>query len=62
MIFPVLKIKKAGKHCQLCKALKSRVYLGRVGRVFVLENYEWKENAGKVERLYKEVINDYKKR
>ena len=34
--------------------------MGEAGRQFVLENYEWKENADRMERLYRTVVNDYK--
>ena len=37
-----------------------RVTMGEAGRQFVLENYEWKENADRMERLYEKVIDDYK--
>lgn len=38
-----------------------RTKMGKAGREFVLENYEWQENADRMESLYKEVIEDYKK-
>lgn len=37
-----------------------RVTMGEEGRRFVLNNYEWKENANRMECLYKKVIDDYK--
>lgn len=36
--------------------------MGNAGRQFVLDNYEWKENADRMERLYEEVIRDYRRR
>lgn len=38
-----------------------RKEMGNAGRQFVLDNYEWKENADRMERLYEEVIGDYRK-
>ena len=35
--------------------------MGKAGRQFVLDNYEWKENADRMERLYETVIREYKK-
>ena len=34
---------------------KLREKLGKAGRSFVLDNYEWSENADKIERLYEEL-------
>ena len=38
-----------------------RTAMGKAGRQFVLDNYEWKENADRMERLYETVIREYKK-
>lgn len=40
---------------------KLRKKMGEAGRSFVLENYEWKENADMMEKIYNEVIKDFKK-
>jgi glycosyltransferase involved in cell wall biosynthesis len=37
-----------------------RVTMGEAGRQFVLENYEWKENADRMENLYRTVVKEYK--
>lgn len=39
-----------------------RKKMGRAGRVFVLENYDWKENADRMEALYKEVVDTFRKK
>lgn len=36
-----------------------RKKMGAAGRQFVLDNYEWKESANRMEILYKEVLKDY---
>jgi len=41
---------------------QQRNEMGNAGRQFVLDNYEWKENANRMERLYEEVIKDHRKR
>jgi glycosyltransferase involved in cell wall biosynthesis len=51
----------AEKIVNLINDKNARVAMGRAGREFVLKNYEWKENADRMEKLYKEIINDYKK-
>jgi glycosyltransferase involved in cell wall biosynthesis len=38
-----------------------RKEIGNAGRQFVLDNYEWKENADRLERAYEEVIGDFRK-
>jgi glycosyltransferase involved in cell wall biosynthesis len=38
-----------------------RMTMGEAGRKFVLDNYEWKENADRMERLYARVIDEYKR-
>jgi glycosyltransferase involved in cell wall biosynthesis len=35
---------------------KLRERLGAAGREFVLQNYEWSENAGRMERLYRSIL------
>jgi glycosyltransferase involved in cell wall biosynthesis len=37
-----------------------RTSMGETGRRFVLENYEWKENADRMERLYELVVQRYR--
>lgn len=39
----------------------ARKSMGAAGREFVLCNYMWKENADRMEKLYHEVINDFRK-
>jgi glycosyltransferase involved in cell wall biosynthesis len=34
-----------------------RNHMGREGRAYILKNYEWSENADRMERLYLETIN-----
>jgi L-malate glycosyltransferase len=41
---------------ELWKDVKLRAELGANGRKFVLENYEWTENAGRMERLYESIL------
>jgi len=38
-----------------------RVKMGAEGRSFVLANYEWKENADRMEKLYREIIKDFRR-
>lgn len=38
-----------------------RRQMGEAGRKFVLENYEWKSNADKMEKLYQEVADTYRR-
>ena len=38
-----------------------RRQMGEAGRKFVLENYEWKRNADKMEKLYQEVADTYRR-
>jgi glycosyltransferase involved in cell wall biosynthesis len=51
----------ADKIQMLIENEKLRKTMGEAGRSFVLKNYEWKENADRMELLYKEIIDDYKK-
>jgi glycosyltransferase involved in cell wall biosynthesis len=51
----------AEKIVNLINDKNARVAMGRAGREFVLKTYEWKENADRMEKLYKEIIHDYKK-
>jgi len=41
---------------ELWKNVKLRAELGANGRKFVLDNYEWTENAGRMERLYQSML------
>ena len=36
---------------------RARGAMGAAGREFVLKNYEWSENAGRMERLYQSVTH-----
>lgn len=36
-----------------------REEMGKTGRRFVLDNYEWGENADRMEKLYRKVVNEY---
>ncbi len=54
--------KAADKLEMLINNERLRSTMGRAGREFVLKNYEWRENADRMENLYKEVIKEYKKR
>lgn len=38
---------------------KARKSMGQAGREFVLRNYEWKENADRMERLYWEIVREF---
>jgi glycosyltransferase involved in cell wall biosynthesis len=39
---------------------RARHAMGVAGREFVLQNYEWSENAGRMERLYESLFRDRK--
>jgi len=54
-------IAAAEKLASLVNNQKIREALGKVGREFVLKKYRWSENADRMERLYRKVINEYKK-
>lgn len=51
----------ADRILRLVKDASLRMTMGKAGRQFVLDNYEWKENADRMERLYEKVVDEYKR-
>jgi len=51
----------ADRILQLLNDPMLRKTMGDAGRQFVLDNYEWKENADRMERLYETVVNEHNK-
>lgn len=50
----------AEKMVELILDEKARKSMGQAGRDFVLRNYEWKENADRMEKLYYQVVSEFK--
>jgi len=50
----------AERFLRLLRNLQLRKEMGNAGRQFVLENYEWKENADRMECLYETIVKEYR--
>lgn len=44
---------------KLIESPKLRDEMGRAGRNFVLQNYEWNENTSRMEKLYKKIMKEW---
>ena len=50
----------AERFLRLLRNSQLRKEMGKAGRQFFLENYEWRENADRMERLYEIIIKEYR--
>jgi glycosyltransferase involved in cell wall biosynthesis len=50
----------ADKIIELAKNQELRHIMGKTGREVVLKQYEWQENADRMERLYSKIISEYR--
>jgi glycosyltransferase involved in cell wall biosynthesis len=51
----------ADRILQLLNDSSLRKKMGNAGRKFVLDNYEWKENADRMKRLYEIIVEEHRK-
>jgi len=49
-------VEAADRILQLLNNPKLRMEMGKAGRQFVLDNYEWKENADRMKRIYEKLV------